>query len=480
MESTPGDPGKTVPLCVDLDGTLLNTDTLVETAVLLLKSNPLYVFAMVFWLFSGKANLKDQIASRTHLSVDSLPFNQPLLDWLCSQREVGRELVLVTASNFRIAEAVSDHLNLFSDVIASSSVRNLSAGNKRGELIARFGKGGYDYIGNSRDDLEVWAACRNAVVVNASPAVARSVAPVATIEASFSRHRNVASEMLRAMRPHQWTKNLLVFVSIFDAQGYADLPLLIATIIAFVAFCLCSSSVYLINDLLDLESDRGHKEKCNRPFASGGAPVVLGVCTIPVLLIIAVLLAWAAGTSFLGVLVVYFLITLSYSLYLKSLVLLDVLVLAGLYTLRLIAGAAVAGAVPSVWMVSFSMFIFASLAMVKRYAELKALEKDAGAWTSGRGYHVSDLPIIAQLGTASGYISVLVLALYINSREVTTLYGDQQTMWFLCPLLMYWIGRIWLIAGRGQLNQDPVMFAARDRTSYLIFGLGVLTTLVAL
>jgi 4-hydroxybenzoate polyprenyltransferase len=467
-------------LCVDLDGTLVHGDTLIESAVLLVKSNPLYLFAMVLWLFSGKAGLKEQIASRTRLAVETLPYNRRLIDWLREQREAGRRLVLVTASNYRIAEAISAHLQLFSEVIASTSAHNLSAGNKRDELIRRFGRGGYDYVGNSRDDLQVWSTCRNAVLVNAGRDIAARVAPLESVEASFPRARDVRWELLRAMRPHQWSKNLLVFVSIFVAQRYSDISLLASTMLAFVAFCLCSSAVYLINDLLDLESDRHHGEKCNRPFASGAAPVVLGVCAIPLLLLAAGLLAWWAGTAFLGVLVLYFVITLTYSLYLKRLAMMDVLVLAALYTLRIIAGASVAEAMPSVWLVSFSMFIFTSLAMAKRYAELKSLEGESGAWASGRGYHVSDLPIVSQLGAASGYISVLVLALYIDSRDVTALYTHQQLMWLLCPLLMYWIGRIWLIASRGDLHQDPVAFAIRDGTSYLVFLLGMLTILVSL
>jgi 4-hydroxybenzoate polyprenyltransferase len=286
--------------------------------------------------------------------------------------------------------------------------------------------------------------------------------------------------LMRGMRPHQWSKNLLIFVSIFVAQSYTNTPLLFATFVAFVSFCLCSSSVYLINDLLDLEADRTHKEKKNRPFSSGSAPVVYGVFAVPVLLIASGVLAWSVGTPFFGVLVLYFTVTLAYSFYLKRLALLDVLILAILYTLRLIAGASVADAMPSVWLVSFSMFIFTSLAMAKRYAELKSLETDSGAWASGRGYHVSDISIISQLGATSGYISILVLALYIDSQDVTSMYQNQRLMWLLCPLMMYWIGRIWLVASRGELTQDPVIYATKDRVSYLVFFLGLLTVLAAL
>jgi 4-hydroxybenzoate polyprenyltransferase/phosphoserine phosphatase len=469
-----------VPLCVDLDGTLVNTDTLVESAVLLVKINPLYILAMLFWLLWGKASLKEKIATHTALDVTTLPYNQVLLDWLNQQTATGRQLLLVTAANQRVADAVEDHLGLFSRVIASSSTHNLSAGRKRDELERLFGKGGYDYVGNSRDDLKVWSSCRKAVVVNASPAVSSQAAQVADIEKTFPSNSQPWRALIAAMRPHQWSKNLLVFVSILMAHRYTEIDLLSHTAIAFVAFCLCSSAVYLINDLLDLEVDRKHREKCHRPFASGQTPMLLGILAIPVLLVLSVILAMIAGTLFAFALLIYFAITLAYSFYFKRLALLDVLMLAMLYTLRILAGAAVAGEIPSVWLVSFSMFFFTSLATVKRYAELKSLELEAGDRVIGRGYSVGDLPIIAQLGVASGYISTLVMALYIDSSDVAAIYHQQRVMWLLCPLLMYWIGRIWLIASRGELHQDPVVFATRDGTSYIVFGCGLLILMAAL
>jgi 4-hydroxybenzoate polyprenyltransferase len=469
-----------IPLCVDLDGTLVNSDTLVESAVLLVKANPFYLFSLVFWLFSGKAYLKEQIASRTNVAVATLPFNQPLVIWLREQRKAGRKLVLVTAANYRIAEAISVHLDLFDEVIASTATRNMSASTKRDELVARFGRGGYDYVGNSRDDVKVWSACRRAVLVNASDAVAAQAAPLEAVEKAFPREYNQWKALLKGMRPHQWSKNLLIFVSMFVAQTYTDISLLVATIIAFISFCLCSSSVYLINDLMDMETDRAHSEKHTRPFASGRAPVTLGVLAMPVLLLASGLLAWWAGAMFLVALVLYFIVTLAYSLVIKRIAMMDVLVLAILYTLRIIAGASVAHELPSVWLMSFSMFIFTSLAMAKRYAELRSLDAESGAWASGRGYHVTDLSIIAQLGTASGYISILVLALYIDTQEMQDAYQDQRMIWLLCPLLMYWIGRIWLLAGRGVLTQDPVVFATRDKVSYMVFLMGMLTFVLAL
>tara|TARA_R110002049_G_scaffold49267_20_gene141234 strand:+ start:2054 stop:3487 length:1434 start_codon:yes stop_codon:yes gene_type:complete len=468
-----------IPLCVDLDGTLVNTDTLLESAILLIKVNPLTVFLMLLWLLRGKAYLKEMITARTTLDVTTLPYNQTLLDWLQKQRVAGRELVLVTAANQRIASAVAAHLGVFSQVIASTDADNISAGIKRDKLDTLFGRGAYDYVGNSRDDLLVWANCRRAVVVNASPAVAAAAATAAEVEESFPATVSPWRAIVTAMRPHQWSKNLLVFVSIMIAQRYNEFDLLVATVLAFIAFCLCSSSVYLINDLLDLPADRKHSEKRHRPFASGQVSLLLGMLAIPVLLLLSIIIALVAGPMFLGVLLCYFVITLSYSFYFKRVALLDVLTLAVLYTLRILAGAAVAGEMPSVWLVSFSMFLFTSLAMAKRYAELKSLEHEDGELASGRDYRVTDLPIIAQFGVASGYISTLVMALYIDSSDVADIYHNQRVMWLLCLLLMYWIGRIWLLASRGALHQDPVVFATQDRISYVVFVLGLLTLLAA-
>lgn len=464
-----------IPLCVDLDGTLVNTDTLVESALLLVKKNPLYLLIMLFWLCSGKAHMKEQIASRCALDVAALPYNDKLIEWLRALQRENRPLLLVTAANQRVANAVADHLQLFSRVIASDGKKNLSASNKRDELIQLFGSEAYDYAGNSQADLSVWSHARQAIVVNASASVASRAAKVATVERVFAREYKTLPALLSAMRPHQWSKNLLIFVNILMAHQLTDGALMASTLLAFVAFCLCSSAVYLMNDLLDLEADRHHSDKHSRPFASGRISLMWGIAVAPALLFASIVLANIAGGAFLPCLLVYFAITLAYSFALKRIVILDVLVLAILYTLRIVAGAAVVGVMPSFWLLSFSLFIFTSLAMAKRYAELKALESDLTAWASGRGYHVGDLAVIANLGVTSGYIATLVLALYINSPDVVELYRHSGLIWLLCPLLMYWIGRIWLLANRGELHQDPVVFATQDRASYLVCILGLIT-----
>lgn len=475
MQTVSDIPSEALPLCVDLDGTLVNTDTLIESGLLLLKKNPLYVFAMFYWLLSGKAHLKEQISSRTLLNVGALPYNLELMEWLQKQQANGRPLVLVTAASQRIADSIAGHHDIFSQAIGSTAENNLSARNKRDELDRRYGRGKYDYVGNAIDDLEVWSHCNRAIVVNASASLLARARQVATVEHVISNQHNIVALTISAMRMHQWSKNLLIFVNALMAHQLSNLAVMGSTAIAFVAFCLCASSVYLINDLFDLDADRDHVSKRHRPFASGAVPLVVGIVVAPSLLFLSIVLAAIAGGQFLFCLLVYFGITAAYSLYLKRIVLLDVLVLAILYTLRIVAGASVTGSMPSFWLMSFSLFIFTSLAMAKRYAELKSLEDDLTAWASGRGYHVGDLAIISSLGVAAGYIATLVLALYINSPAVLQLYTDGILIWLLCPLLLYWIGRIWLLATRGELHEDPVIFATRDPVSYLVALLGLLT-----
>lgn len=459
--------GENIPVCVDLDGTLVKTDTLVESALQLVKKNPFYIFSLLVWLFQGKAFLKDQIAERTKLDVALLPYNTDLLSWLRSLQD-SRRIVLVTAANAKIANAVADHLQIFSDVIASSPGQNLSGVDKRDELDKLYGRGGYDYAGNSSDDLHVWEHSNEAIVVDAKPSVLATVRATSNVARVYSSDKNIPKLVFKAMRPRQWIKNLLIFVNILMAHQLSDVALMMSTLAAFIAFCLCASAVYLMNDLLDLDADRVHSAKRARVFASGALNPIYGVIVAPALLVLAFVFATIAGGAFPMALLVYFFVTLLYSLFLKRIVILDVLVLAMLYTLRIVAGAAVAVVMPSFWLMSFAMFIFGSLAMAKRYAELKMLEGEASTWVSGRGYHVGDLALISNLGVTSGYIATLVLALYVNSPDVLKLYGNSYLIWLLCPLLMYWIGRIWLLASRGVLDQDPVIFATRDPVSYLV------------
>ena len=457
-------------LCVDLDGTLVRSDLLLESLLLLIRRNPLYVLRIPFWLTRGRAALKAEVASRIVLDPALLPYNRPLLAWLKTEHEQGRELWLCTASDRKLAEAVAAHLGFFAGVLASDARTNFAGARKAAALVARFGRGAFDYCGNETRDLHVWREARGAVVIAAPRLIERVRAQVAVLE-SFAAPSAGARSLLRALRPHQWAKNVLVFVPLLAAHRFADLRALVGGVLALGAFCLCASSVYVLNDLLDLEADRAHARKAKRPFAAGDLPISTGLALIPILLGGGMLIAAWLPAKFQLALGAYYLLTLAYSLKLKRILVIDAVALAGLYTLRIIGGAAAAGVALSFWLLLFSVFLFLSLAFVKRYAELDSLRRQQRLNAAGRRYHVEDLAVLQSFGTAAGYLSVLVLALYINSPDVAALYRHPKAIWMLCVLLLYWVSRVWMTAHRGGMHDDPVLYALRDKVS---LGLGIL------
>ncbi len=454
-----------VPLCVDLDGTLIRSDLLLESLVLLIKRNPLYLLLVPFWLLRGKSVLKDEIASRVKLNPAALPYNQEFLKWLRAERSAGKSLWLCTAASHRLATAVAAHLGLFDGVIASDRNVNLAGSAKAAQLLERFGQSGFDYCGNERRDLLIWQHARGAVVVHGGAKLERDAARAANVVQSFPSHGRPLRAAIRALRPHQWAKNILIVVPLFAAHRADEIGGLGAGLSAFVAFSLCASSVYLLNDLLDLEADRAHARKSKRPFAAGELSLLAGLVLAPCLLAVAVAIAAFLPPKFWLVLGTYYALTCGYSFVLKGLVLIDALALAGLYTLRIIAGSAAVGVPLSFWFLLFSVFLFLSLAFVKRFAELEALRRQQRLTAIGRGYHVEDLSLLQSLGTAAGYLSVLVLALYINSPEIQALYSRPKFIWILCVLMLYWTSRVWMIAQRGTMHDDPVVFALKDRQS---------------
>lgn len=454
-----------IPICIDLDGTIIHSDLLVETFILLLKTNPLYLLYIPFWLIKGKAFMKSEIAKKTNLNPVALPYNIEFINWLNSQRLAGRNLWLCTASNYRLANTVASHLQIFQGVIASDDRYNLSGTNKANLLVEKFGEKCFDYCGNDNADLAVWNVCHKAIIVNGSKKLHVKTAKASEIIASFPKKTNQFRSILKALRLHQWTKNLLIFVPLITAHKLTDPILFVNAAIAFIAFGLCASSVYLLNDMLDLESDRLHPRKSKRPFASGDLPIIYGFALIPTLLTCSLVPILILGVPFMIVLGSYYLLTVAYSFGLKSIVLIDVITLAGLYTLRIIAGAIAINVPLSFWLLLFSIFIFLSLALVKRYAELDNLRLAGKINVVGRGYNTNDMPTLFSLGTTSGYLSVLVLALYINSTEINSQYHHPQIIWLLCIIFLYWISRVWMITHKGDMHDDPVMFAIKDRVS---------------
>ncbi len=453
------------PVCVDLDGTLIHSDLLLESFMLLIKLNPLYLLLVPLWLLGGKARLKAEIASRVQLNGSALPYTKPLLTWLQSQKAAGRPLWLCTASDHRLAQAVADHVGLFDGVLASDGKTNLAGHNKAAELVKRFGEKGFDYVGNHSVDLGVWAHARQAIVVNGSAGLKAAAAKVATVAHVIEPLPGGIKVITKALRVHQWAKNGLIMVPLLAAHQITQSGPLVDALLAFVAFSLCASSVYLLNDMLDLEADRQHHSKCNRPFAAGRLSLLFGLGATPVLLLAALALCALLPAKFFFVLVVYYIATLAYSFGLKKVVMVDVLALAGLYTIRIVAGAAATAIPLSFWLLMFAVFIFLSLAIVKRYAELFAMRQQGKLKASGRGYQVEDISLLQSLGTASGYLSILVLALYLNTPDIAKMYSHPKVVWGLVPIMLYWISRIWMETHRGNMHDDPLVYALKDRTS---------------
>lgn len=467
---------KVPPLVVDLDGTLIHTDMLHESALKLLRDRPFQTIRIPFWLLKGKAFLKQKLAQDVTFDASHLPYNEDLLSWLRLQKAEGRELVLCTASDETLAASVAEHLQIFDVVMASDGFTNLAGIRKAEALEQKFGARGFDYAGNSEADLEVWRVSRRAVVVNASNALAQKAQALGEVERVFPSVARGLGVWRRVFRLHHWLKNILLFIPLVAAHHLLVVDEWIALLWAFVSFSLCASAVYIANDLFDLESDRQHPRKRHRPFASGAVPAWWGVLLVPLLLLGSLALGSCVGQAFLKSLGVYFVLTCMYSWGLKRVILIDCMALAILYTLRIVAGAAAVTLGLSFWLLAFSIFLFLSLAFVKRYAELGAQLSSGKQKVHGRGYYTSDAPLIQTMGIASGFSAVLVLALYLNSDAVAVLYQTPEFVWGAVPVMLCWIGWMWMQAHRGRMHDDPVVFAIKDKAS-LMMGLALATVL---
>jgi len=458
------------PLAVDLDGTLLRSDLLVESACAFARHHPLQAFMPLLWLLQGKAALKQRLAAMAPIEVAALPYDPQVLEFLQQEHAAGRRLILATASHRHYAEAIAEHLGLFEQVLATEGEVNLSAHHKRDLLVQHHGEQGFDYLGNSRDDLKVWEAAQRAHLANPERGVEAAARRQGNVEQVLRTAGNPWRDWSQQLRLHQWAKNALLFVPLLAAHKLGDAAMLLNGLLAFVLFGLCASSVYLLNDLLDLQDDRQHHRKRHRPLASGAVPIKSVLLLFPLLTLTAFAgAAWLLPQQFVLALLCYYGLTLSYSLLLKRYMGVDVIVLATLYTLRVIAGTFAFGVTLTFWMLAFSMFLFLSLALVKRYTELRDSRlKGKSELTPGRGYYPADLEMVSALGAASGYLSVMVLALYTQDQTTAALYQQPQLIWLACPLLLYWVTRTWMLAHRGQMHEDPVLFAIKDRVSLLV------------
>lgn len=471
---------ESVPLVVDLDGTLIKTDLLVESAVRLLRRNPFYLFAFAWWLLAGKHVLKREVARRVRIDPALLPYNQEFLRYLEGQQAAGRKLVLATASPALLAGGVFRLHGLFDELFSSDDSTNLAGHHKRDALVARFGYRGFDYAGNARPDLLVWRSARKSILVNPSPGLEARARAIGNFDQVFSSAVPALRAWARSLRLHQWLKNLLVLAPLVAAHAWTDPLALIAASTLFVAFCLTASAVYQINDVVDLDADRSHRRKRGRPIAAGDLSILAALGTAVLLLAAGLAIAWQVSLVAFWLLALYLGLTFAYSFVLKSHALIDLVALASLYTLRIIAGAAAIMVVPSYWLLAFSMFIFLSLAALKRCSELQRQGALAEGGRTGRGYRSEDLPYLTSFGTSAGSAAVVILALYINSGETAGRYGTPEFLWLLCPLLVYWIGRMWIKTGRGEMHDDPIVFAAIDRGSQATAVLGMMLLVAAI
>jgi 4-hydroxybenzoate polyprenyltransferase/phosphoserine phosphatase len=478
-------------LCVDLDGTLVKSDTLHDSALAVARHHPAALLSIPGWLAQGKAALKRHLANTVQLDVTHLPYNRELLLYLEQQRSTGRPIYLATAADADTANRIAAHLGLFTGVLASNGQLNLAGKNKLAAFQSLFGDN-FSYIGNALPDLPLLQHCHEPMVANPTPGLRAALRKSRIIPVhTFDERPAPLKSWLKAIRLHQWAKKVLIFLPLLLAHAWAP-GLLAAAAVAFFSFGLCASATYIVNDLLDLETDRHHPRKRLRPFASGDLSALSGIVVVVLFLAASIALALAVPRvitalspdlyllnphGFLVWLGIYLVTTLAYSLRLKRTVLVDVIVLSGLYTIRIIAGSAATGVPVSTWLASFSIFFFLSLAFVKRFAELENLRERGGVSIGGRGYNIADIEQLRSFGSASGYASVVVLTLYISNLDAAQLYRHTNRLWLLVPVLLLWISRLWLQASRGQLDEDPVVYAITDRRSLF---LGVLVLAIVL
>lgn len=475
---TLADCGSLVPVCVDLDRTLVKTDLRWETILIAIKRSPWILLLFPLWLLRGKACFMKNLAARADIDAGTLPYSEELLAYLRQQKNCGRSVVLVSECPPRFGQAVAEHTGIFTDVI-SHSERPDSRGRMQ-VLTARYGIGGFDYAGGRDSDQEIWRSARSAIVANAKPGLARKVGRSHSNPVVIAPRTLNLSTFSACIRLNQWIKNILVFVPVIAGHKMLAAPVVKTSAIAFLAFGLAASSNYIFNDLLDLAADRKHPRKRLRPLAAGDLSILHGLSIALLLLGGAALLSSRLPISYAAWLGLYLAIAWAYSLRLKHHVLLDVVALACLYTLRVVGGGAATGIRLSYWLLAFSLFIFTSLALVKRCSELTAASFASESRISGRDYRVADLDQLRMMGIASGYVAVLVIALYVNSPETAALYSRPMILWLLCPLTLFWVSRIWIAAGRGEIEEDPVAFALRDGESRLVVLVSLLTMLAAL
>jgi 4-hydroxybenzoate polyprenyltransferase/phosphoserine phosphatase len=458
------------PLLVDLDRSLIRTDLLLETALAYLAGNPLGIFRLLAWALRGRAYLKRRLAEAVDLDVQLLPVHDEVAALASRAKREGRQVYLVTASDELLATRVSAQFAFLDGVISSDGSNNLKGLRKAQVVTERF-PGGFDYVGDSRADLHVWRHAREIIVVEPSPSVLRSVSNLRKPTSVIARKPRLPA-LLKAARLHQWSKNTLVFLPAILSGQIAHLDTAVACLLAFLALGLVAAGTYLVNDLFDLSHDRRHWSKRHRPIASGELPIGMAATAAAISITSGLAIGLAIGTGVAIVLAAYLVLTLAYSMHIKRVPILDVVTLACLFTLRLALGIAAAQVVASPWLLVFSMFLFTSLSTAKRFTEIQRTAIKGETAVNGRGYLAVDAPMVLGLGLAAGTASILIMVLYLIfdafSRDF---YGNPHWLWLFPVILFLWISRVWLVGQRGELNDDPVAFALKDRQSLILGGI---------
>lgn len=457
----------TTPLIVDVDGTLIRSDLLFEAALQLIATQPWNSWKLISWLADGKASLKKNLVATTDPHIATMPLRAETIAAIDAAKAAGRPVWLASASDQIWVEQIAARIGGVDGVMGSDGVTNLSGSNKARALTERFGHKGFDYIGDHHVDMPVWDAARRPIVIAQSGSLERAVKRRFTDAEIIARPRTPLRPYFKAMRPYQWAKNALVFLPAIAGHNIGDVAVLLAAFMAFWAFSLAASSAYIINDLLDLPGDRDHPRKSKRPFAAADISIPRGIAMAIILMITAIAIASLLPLEFLSILLGYVALTLGYSLYLKRQMLVDVIILGGLYTIRVLGGIAATGEEKSQWLLMFCLFFFLSLAIVKRCSELVARREAGKSSPPGRGYAINDLAMLLPLGAAAGYASVMVVMLYLSSPRMIDLYAHPLRMWLICPLLIYWISRALMLSNRGEMHDDPIIFALTDKISWL-------------
>jgi 4-hydroxybenzoate polyprenyltransferase len=463
-------PPRSTPLCVDLDGTLIKTDTLWETAIAQIKAHPWKLLLLPVWLLAGRARLKQALAKGAKVDWASLPYTPELLERLSAARSAGREVILVSACDRTVAEAIARHLGLFTDVMASDGKTNLKSQEKARALTQRFGVGGFDYVGNEDADLAVWAVARERWSVNAPARLNRKLAAEDRPLVTIAPLRRKPKSIVRALRCYQWCKNGLIFVPVITAHAYLNLHAVIGAALMLVAWCFVASGIYVTNDLLDLEADRRHPTKRTRPFASGDLPLLFGIVLGPLLLLAGTAVATALSLACGAAIVSYIVVSTAYSFHLKKRPLVDVFTLAFLFTIRVVGGGLASGYPATLWLLAFTIFLFLGLAFLKRCSELVRIQALGRRHMGSRGYGVADLPILQMFGVASAFVAIVVFALYVNSTVAVAQYAWPGALWGVAPCLLFWLCRLWLATARGEMDDDPIVFSMKDWVSWLVGG----------